>query len=121
MVIRSAVVFSLLLFGCAQRNYVGKTRTREVTSTVTYTGGSGESADAAVVINGVKKKSDIVAAEYRFITQKHGERGNGWNLAGQTVVREESEIFDVIEIQLQADSVRRIYYFDVSEFLWKEK
>lgn len=121
MVIRVVVVCCVVLFGCTQRNYVKKAKKQQVISTVRYAGGSGESAVEAVVIKGVKKKSDVVAAEYQFITQKHGERGSGWSLIGQTVVREENKLFEVIEIKVGDASGRRIYYFDVTEFLWNGK
>ncbi len=124
MTVRSVVVVMvcITMFGCIQRGFVAKGKARESVSSITYSGGNGESLAEAVVINGAKKQGDGVAAEYRFIAQKHGPRSTGWHLVGQTAVREKNKIIDVVEIELAGQSSgRRIYYFDASQFLGKRK
>ncbi|MBN1758084.1 MAG: hypothetical protein JW863_07200 [Chitinispirillaceae bacterium] len=122
MAVRFLLVLCMVFFSsCIQRNFVGKSKEHEMLSSITYSGGSGESVSEAVVINGAKNQHDGVAAEYHFIAQKHGQRGSAWYLIGQTVVREKNKIIDVVEIKLGSSSGQRIYYFDASDFLWNRK
>jgi hypothetical protein len=71
--------------------------------------------------NGVEKPTEGVEAEYRYISKLHGEKDKNWRIDGQTMYREEKNIFDVIEISLIPSSQKRIYYFDVSKFPWKRR
>ena len=88
---------------------------------ITFSGGSGDSHDDAIVINGVLKQSDGVEAEYRYLSKVHGIKDKDWKIDGQTMYREEKKVFDVIEIILIPSGGKRIYYFDVSGFPWKRK
>ena len=121
MAVRIVIVVCILLLGCTPRQYVKKVKKRQVVSEVVLSGGSGESFQEAVIITGTKNQSESVDAEYQFISKIHGQRGIGWHLVGQTVIREKNKIADVIEIQLRDSSDRRIYYFDVTDFLGKRK
>ena len=111
MVLRVIAVLCIVMFGCTQPESVKNS------SSITYSGGNGESFQNAIVITGANNKSAGVSAEYKYITDKYGPRGSGWLLVGQTVIREKNKIVDVIEIQLADSTDRRIYYFDVSDFL----
>ena len=111
----------ILAAGCTVQRSV-KGTAKDAAAGVTYSGGTGESFQDAIIITGAKDKSAGVSAEYQYISDKHGMRGNGWLLVGQTVIREKNKIVDVIEIQLGDSSIdRRIYYFDVSDFLGKRR
>ena len=48
------------------------------------------------------------------------KKNEGWSIVGQTIIKENKKVFDVIEIRLGTDSDRRIYYFDVTSFPWKK-
>ena len=120
MALRTLVVMCILLVSCTPRLY-RTPRNVTVSPSVGFSGGSGESFHDAVIINGAKSQGEGVAAEYQFISKIFGQRGNGWHLVGQTVIREKNKVVDVIEIQLGQSSERRIYYFDASDFLWRRK
>lgn len=111
MLLRVIAVLCILMFGCTQQQSIKNS------SGITYSGGSGESFQNAIVITGTKNKSAGIAAEYKYISDKFGSRGSGWLLVGQTVIREKNKIVDVIEIQVSDSTDRRIFYFDVSDFL----
>lgn len=124
MLLRLVAIASLLIIstGCISRNAINMSSKQESIPGISYTGGNGDTFHDAVIINGARDKSAGVAAEYRYISNKHGERGSGWYLVGQTVIREKNKIVDVIEIQLGEDSSnRRIFYFDVGDFLGKRR
>ncbi|MBN1577029.1 MAG: hypothetical protein JW913_10780 [Chitinispirillaceae bacterium] len=120
MLFRVVAVLCILIFGCGS-SLSARRAGRQSSSGITYTGGSGESFHDAIIISGAKSKSAGISAEYIYITQKYGMRGKGWLLVGQTVIRERNKIVDVIEIQLDGAMNRRIYYFDVSEFLLRRR
>jgi hypothetical protein len=107
--------------GCISRNSVKLPENAAIPARITFSGGSGESFHDAVIILGARDKTEGVAAEYKYISDKYGRRGVEWLLVGQTVIREKNKIVDVIEIELNNSSERRIYYFDVGDFLGKRR
>jgi hypothetical protein len=115
MLLRAIVVIGMLILSCSPR------QATSIPGRITFSGGSGEAFHDAVVISGTRNKSEGIAGEYSFISKLHGKRGEGWQLVGQTVIREKNKIVDVVEIQLGSVSDRRIYYFDVSDFLGKRR
>lgn len=121
MVVRFLLIAVILVFGCSNRQSIKVGASSVKPPAVSYSGGTGESFSEAVKISGARNQSDGVAAEYYYISNIHGIRGSEWYLVGQTVVREKNKIVDVVEIQLSSASDRRIYYFDVSDFLSKRR
>jgi hypothetical protein len=115
MLLRAIVVIGVLVLSCTPR------RATIADSAVKYSGGTGESFHDAVVITGAANKSSGVSGEYTYISKFHGRRGEGWQLVGQTVIHEKNKVVDVVEIQLGSVSDRRIYYFDVSDFLGRRR
>lgn len=116
------LIFALLAFGgCAGRQSVKIDAEKEIPGRIQFSGGSGDTYEDAVVITGVHKQHEGLAAEYNYISQKHGIKNKDWRVVGQTIIREKNSIFDVIEISLNSGSDRRIYYFDVTAFPWKKK
>ncbi len=115
MVLRIIAVLAIFTIACIQPRAVKSTETPS--AGITYSGGDGESFSSAIVITGARSKSEGIAAEYKYISNKYGARGSGWLLVGQTVIREKNKIVDVVEIQLADSTERRIFYFDVSDFI----
>jgi tRNA A22 N-methylase len=111
-----------VLAGCAARQVnTGKIAREEISDKATISGGNGESIEEAVIISGVTMQSQVLAVEYNYISAIHGEKNNAWMVRGQTIMKENGRIYDVIEVKLNADSQLRIYYFDVTAFPWKRK
>ena len=121
MLLRYLLIAGMVMIGCSNRQSIKMGASSVKPPAVSFTGGTGESFREAVKINGARNQTDGVAAEYYYISNIHGARGSDWYLVGQTVVREKNKIVDVVEIQLSSASDRRIYYFDVSDFLSRRK
>lgn len=118
--VAAVVLCAALCAGCASQQIVpNKKKAADVT--ITFSGGSGESYDSAIVINGATNQSEGIDAEYRYISKIHGQKEKDWRLDGQTMYREEKQIYDVIEITILLSSQKRIYYFNVTKFPWKRK
>ncbi|MBN2037351.1 MAG: hypothetical protein JW768_11460 [Chitinispirillaceae bacterium] len=122
MVVRCILLLSFLtlILGCAAQHEAAGGK-KEDLSHITFTGGSGDAPEDAIVINGVEKQSEGIQAEYSYISKIHGKKDRNWRLDGQTITREEKKIFDVLEISLLPSKEKRIYYFDVTGFPWKRK
>ena len=119
---RSVVVscIALVFCFCAGRQDISVGKQPKISPTIQYLGGSGDSYEEAVKITGVTKQSEGVDAEYKYLSDKYGVKGKDWSIAGQTIFREKGKVFDVIEIRLSTGGENRIYYFDVTNFPWKQ-
>jgi hypothetical protein len=119
--VRRLLLLSVLLvvIGCASQEPVRQKK--PAVPEITYSGGNGDSFESAIIINGVDKQSESVAAEYRYLSRLHGEKDKAWRVEGQSMTSEEKNVYDVIEIVLIPTSEKRIYYFDVTRFAWKRK
>jgi hypothetical protein len=121
MLVRCIVLSILALtLGCASQQSSTKNKNKAATN-ITFSGGSGDSYEDAIVINGALKQSEGVEAEYQYISKIHGTKDKGWKIDGQTMYREEKKVLDVVEISLIPSGEKRIYYFDVTGFPWKRK
>ena len=110
----------VILLNCASRQTVDLRTQQEKATQIVYQGGDGDSMDDAVVIIGVSKQEEGLDAEYNFISKKYGLKGKDWRVVGQTIVKENKKIYDMIEFEITSSSEKRIYYFDVSAFPWKK-
>ncbi|MBN1129766.1 MAG: hypothetical protein JXA71_12305 [Chitinispirillaceae bacterium] len=121
MIIRCVVIAALALGFCCASQKASAKNAKSAQDHITFSGGSGDSHEDAIVINGVLKQSEGIEAEYRYLSKVYGIKDKNWKVDGQTMYREEKKVFDVIEIMLIPSGERRIYYFDVSGFPWKRK
>lgn len=110
----------ILAAGCVSRMAVNGNKAAVQSLRVSYSEASGDSYEEAVKITGVQKQSQGVEAEDNWIAQKHGVEGKDWKIAARAKIKEEGKVYDMIEISLISDSSMRIYYFDVSDFSWKQ-
>lgn len=105
--------------GCLTRQSLKVIESDEIRQEkVAYEGGSGESADNAIVIEGAMNRKAAVAAEYDFISKLHGKKGKGWRLDSQSRSREGERVFDILEIHLIGPGTTRYYYFDITHCSW---
>jgi len=80
-----------------------------------YSGGNGETMQAAVMIN-TKKRHIGVSAEYAYIECFHGPRDTDWSMLRQELMSDRNgRSYDVLRIKLRDGSLRT-YFFDISEF-----
>jgi hypothetical protein len=85
---------------------------------VTYRGGTGESLDDAIVIQGVMDTNEGVASEYQYLSEKFGQRGIDWELARQELIVNGEKQFDKLDIRL-SNGITKTIYFNITEFFGK--
>lgn len=112
------VICAVIMSSCTMRQAINVPGPVEVAS-ATYSEDNGASFHDAVRVNGAKTQREGVAAEYRYISDLHGQRGQDWFLVGQTVIHNQDKLVDVVEIQLTAPEDRKVIYFDATAFLLK--
>jgi hypothetical protein len=83
-------------------------------STQVHCGGGGLAVDDAVVIR-AQSSAIGIPAEYEYVSNLHGQRGEDWELEMQEVMGKEGRYYDVLHIKTSAGE-RRSYYFDISGF-----
>ncbi len=106
-----------LVYSCTPRQAAYDLGKMDLSSSISYSGDKGESFHDAVVMTGIKNQREGIAAEYRYISDMHGQRGQDWFLVGQTMIQDRNKVVDVVEIQLNNPSDRRLIYFDATNFL----
>lgn len=114
------VLIAVVLYSCSPRQAINSNSIGDIASNCSFSTDKGESFHDAVVVNGVKSQREGLAAEYRYISDLHGRRGQDWFLVGQTVISDQKKVVDVVEIQLNSPADRRVIYFDATSFLLRE-
>lgn len=112
------VICAAVASSCTMRQAIKPVGPMEV-APATFSNDNGASFHEAVKVAGVKNQREGVAAEYRYISDLHGERGQDWFLVGQTVIQNQEKLVDVVEIQLNNPEDRKVIYFDATAFLLK--
>jgi hypothetical protein len=83
---------------------------------ITFEGGSGETPETAVIIRGARGGFRGVPAEYRYLTQRFGQRGADWQLVEQRLLHAEGgKHYDHFRLVLK-DGREVEVYIDISEF-----
>lgn len=77
-------------------------------------GGEGQSIETAVVINATSPLIGV-AAEYEYVTSRHGQQNAGWSLESQALIQQNGRLYDVLNIKLSSGESRS-YYFDITKF-----
>ena len=87
------------------------------TDRMRYLGGDGSTIENAIIIN-AQSTLDGVAAEYKYISNKHGERNRNWSLKYQFLTKKDDKHFDAMVVKL-TNGQELTYYFDISMFIGK--
>lgn len=82
-----------------------------------YTGGNGESAENAVIINTTTSLRGI-PAEYAFVASRCGKENVEWTLESQMVLRRNGKNYDYLTVKLE-NGDKKSFYFDISQFYGK--
>ena len=88
-------------------------------SKVTYEGGDGKTLETSVIIKNAGNERNGIAAEYDYITKKHGVKFTNWKPIGQSTSSNNGKKFDVINILTIAGNEKITYYFDITDFYGK--
>jgi adenosylmethionine-8-amino-7-oxononanoate aminotransferase len=87
-----------------------------------FEGGNGSSVERAVRIVGATNGNEGVAAEYYFISRRHGVQGTDWKAAGQRNFNDnKGRKFDAVVVQVSGEYTPLTYYFDITEFRQKDQ
>ena len=78
---------------------------------IRFSGGDGLSRENAVVIEGARHTVSGVLTEYRWLRRRYP----GSQVAGQTLMRHEGRMMDVIDIRTADGELLRIF-FDIHDF-----
>ena len=114
----SVVVVALLVFvSCSSRLYTSSDGGLNGNAAVHFSDNSGESFNEAIVVYGINSSKEAIDAEYKYISDRHGIRGQDWFLLGQTIVAEKSKVVDVVEFRLSTPADRRVIFFDAGNFI----
>jgi hypothetical protein len=106
--------------GCA--SYQGTKQQNEThLPKIHFYGGPGDSYETAVQIDGASSQVKGMEAEYFYITGKLGKKDKDWRLVGQTMDREKSHVYDVLEVEVVKTSLHSFYYFNITQCSWAPK
>lgn len=111
-------ICTAVVSSCTMRQAIKPVLPMELAS-ATYSNDNGTSFHKAVKVEGVKNQREGIAAEYHYISDLHGARGQDWFLVGQTVIQNKEKLLDVVEIQLSNPEDRKVIFFDATAFLLK--
>lgn len=119
-------LFSVFLASCVTTQNVGfAQKERDYWNTppdltkVIYAGGNGKSVENAIVIKDAEKERNGIAAEYDYISKKHGVKFIDWKPVGTSTFDDKSRKYDAIHIQTIPQNERITFYFDITEFYGK--
>src|SRR5512140_973125 len=99
----------MAIAGCASYQGTRQQRAPHLAH-VHFYGGPGDSYETAVIIEGATSQVKGMEAEYYYISQKYGAKDKEWRLVGQTMDREKSHVFDVLEIEVVKGGLHSFYY-----------
>jgi hypothetical protein len=77
----------------------------------------GSSIEKAVIIKAANSMEGI-SAEYQYLSNKYGIRGQDWNLEMQSLMQDKGKSYDVMMVALK-DGTKQSIFFDISEFFGK--
>jgi hypothetical protein len=113
-------ILCVLIAGCASYQGTKQQRAPHLPR-IHFYGGPGDAYETAVIIEGATSQTKGMEAEYFYISQKYGAKDKGWRLVGQTMDREKSHVYDVLEIEVVKSNLHSFYYFNITQCSWAPK
>jgi len=98
-------------------DFFRNTRKNDVKNLYTYSGGTGESRESAIVIH-AQSASVGVMAEYQHIESIFGKQDVDWTLKLQMKSSNNNREYDVLSIETKVGDKRK-FYFDITEWFGK--
>jgi len=110
------VIGGLVIVSCSNRMLTtGNTSPDAPPSTVRILENDGGSFHKAAVVYDALSPNELFAAEYDYISNLYGQRGDDWFLMSQTIIRQNDKIIDVVELQGKEPSDQKVIFFDVTD------
>lgn len=82
---------------------------------ITFSKNKGASVKDAILIRGAEGEKDGVASEYKYLEAQYGLRGIDWELALQSLIKDNGRYYDQMDIKL-SDGTEVTIYFDITNF-----
>jgi len=84
-----------------------------------YGGGSGETKEDAIIINAPNTPLGV-AAEYRYLSHRYGQKDVDWTLVWQALLedKENDQHYDLLRVKLKSGEVKELH-FDITAFYGK--
>jgi hypothetical protein len=125
MLVVSIVAMMAICCGCLSRQTVKISDSNSgKKGQITFSGGSGDSYETAIVIKGTqynKKPEDAVAAEYDYISGMYGKKDKDWVVEEQSMVQEKNKVYDMVRSKILSNGKMHFFYFDISYFSKKSQ
>lgn len=86
---------------------------------VTYEGGDGKTIETAIVIKNAENERNGIAAEYSYISKKHGQKFTNWKPVGNMSQSKNGKVFDIITIVSLPENETITYCFEITDFYGK--
>jgi hypothetical protein len=86
---------------------------------ITFSGGTGDSYETAIIIKGNqynRKPETAVEAEYEYISGLYGKKGKEWIVEEQSIVQENTKVFDMVRVKILLNGKMHFFYFDITFF-----
>lgn len=87
-------------------------------STIEYKGGDGSSVLQSIIII-AENSRDGIAAEYKYLNDEYGQKGESWTLKNQMTDNIDGRVFDIFNIYIHTTDQAISVYFDISSFYGK--
>lgn len=82
---------------------------------ITFSKNNGTSVKDAILIRGAEGEKDGINSEYKYLEAQYGLRGIDWELALQSLIKDNGRYYDQMDIKL-SDGTGATVYFDITEF-----
>lgn len=82
---------------------------------IIYSNHDGKSLETAIVISGALTAPVGIEAEYTYVASKLGVEGEDWMLIQQSLIHDEEESFDILEIETK-EGETKLFHFNITEF-----
>jgi hypothetical protein len=119
------VILMCFCCGCISRQTLKETPAEKTKKNlISYSGGSGDSYETAIVINASKgflSSRDLASAEYDYINGIYGKKDNDWSVAEQSRVSEDGKNYDMIRARINKNDKLHFFIFDVDALTSKPR
>ena len=87
---------------------------------ISFSNNNGFSMDDAIVITGATGSYDGVDGEYKYLSQRFGEKNKDWTLKMQVLLEDDGKAFDQMQIIYVREQTEFSIFFDITEFFGKD-
>ena len=82
---------------------------------ILFQGGDGYTIEDAIEVVGAANSLEGVAAEYRYLEQRFGKKGDDWKVEEQSLLNQNDRFFDRLVLKTKSEGEIEIY-FDITSF-----